>query len=310
MKFDIFSKRQKQPVEIFTYDTMPDEFRVQVIHIWVDAIGPYIVNSIYSRRTQSSASNGVWDFINKTLCKEYGVFELSSSGKTIADNCANFLLETTVERALDVIELSIQCVDRHIRQWSYDTKREAQIKQSPDDAINELNMRFREHGLGYQYINGHIVRVDSDYIFKEAVEPAVNILREEEFTGASEEFLSAHEHFRKGRYKEAITDALKAFESVMKTICKRKGWEVAENATAKPLINTLLKNELIPTSFQTQFSSLRDTLESGLPTVRNKNSGHGQGEKPVDLPPHLVAYALHLAATNILFLIESYKELK
>ncbi len=103
------------------------------------------------------------------------------------------------------------------------------------------------------------------------------------------------------------TDALKAFESVMKTICKRKGWQVAENATAKPLINTLFQNGLLSVSLQTQCSSLRDTLESGLPTIRNKNSGHGQGENVINLPPHMVAYALHLAATNILFLIESYR---
>lgn len=96
----------------------------------------------------------------------------------------------------------------------------------------------------------------------------------------------------------------------MKTICKRKGWQVAENATAKPLIIILLQNEIIPVSLQTQFSSLRDTLESGLPTVRNKNSGHGQGTKVIDLPPHLVAYALHLAATNIVFIIKSYRAMK
>jgi hypothetical protein len=309
MKFDLFSKRTKKPVEIFTYDKMPDELRIQVIHIWVDAIGPYVNNTSY-RRTQNSPSNDIWDFIHKTLCKEYGVIELSSNGRTNAEKCGCFIRETTTEKVLDIIEITFGCIDRVIRGWNPYIMQEGNIKQKPDDAILELNQRFREHGLGYQYIEGQIVRVDSDYIYNEAVEPAVNILREEEFEGASVEFLSAHEHFRKGRYKEAITDALKAFESVMKTICKRKGWEVADNATAKPLINTLYENGLIPASLQTQFSSLRATLESGLPTVRNKNSGHGQGEKPIDLPPHLVAYALHLAATNILFLIESYKELK
>lgn len=309
MKFDLFSKRKKEPVEIFTYDEIPDEFRVQVIHVWGDAIGPYVINNNY-RRTLISPSNDVWDFIHKALCKEYGVFELSSNGRTTAEKCICFIQETTTEEVLDIIELTFRYIDRVIRDWNPYLIQQAKIEQNPDDAIAELNQRFRERGLGYQYIEGQIVRIDSEYIYTEAVEPAVNILREEEFEGASEEFLSAHDHFRKGRYKEAITDALKAFESVMKTICKRKNWEVAENATAKPLINTLLKNELIPASLQTQFSSLRDTLESGLPTVRNKNSGHGQGEKPTELPSHLVAYALHLAATNILFLIESYKELK
>ncbi len=291
---------------IFTYDKLPREFCIQVIHIWVDAIGQYS-EDFYGN---GSKSNEAWVFIHKHLCKEYGLFELSPRGHDLFQKCQYFIQETTTERILDIIELTFRYIDFVIRGWSYYILKETNIEQKPDDAIFELNQRFREHALGYQYIGGQIVRVDSDYIFKEAVEPAVKMLFDEGFKGASEEFLAAHEHFRKGRFKEAITDALKAFESVMKTICKRKNWEVADNATAKPLISTLLKNDLIPSNLQTQFSSLRDTLESGLPTVRNKNSGHGQGEKPIELPPHLVAYALHLAASNILFLIESYKTLK
>ncbi|MFH5781533.1 hypothetical protein [Heyndrickxia oleronia] len=41
---DIFSKRsevEKKP--IFKYHNFPDEFRVQVIHIWRDSIGAYHV---------------------------------------------------------------------------------------------------------------------------------------------------------------------------------------------------------------------------------------------------------------------------
>lgn len=305
--FDLFSKRNKQPNgDLFTYDKIPHDFCVQVIHIWSDAIGVYFVG-YYQENEQS---NAIWNFVHKQLCREYGLFELSIRGDNPFEKCQYFIQETSVERKLDIIEVTFKYIDLVIREWNPYMKQQAKIKQEPDDAIFELNQRFREHALGYQYIRGQIVRVDSDYIFNEAVEPAVNLMFTEGFEGASEEFLVAHEHFRKGRYKEAITEALKSFESVMKTICSRKGWEVSDTATAKPLINTLLNNGLIPASLQTQFSSLRDTLESGLPTVRNKNSGHGQGEKPVELPPHLVAYALHLAATNILFLIESYKSLK
>ncbi|MDR6553967.1 STM4504/CBY_0614 family protein [Paenibacillus qinlingensis] len=306
MLLDLFSKRNRKPSKsIFTYDVIPQEFRIQIIHIWNDAIGAFSLNYY-----DASPSNEVWNFIHKQLSKEYGLLELTANGNDPFKKCQIYIQETSTERVLDIVELSFKYIDLSIRRWNHYVCQNAGISQKPDDAIFELNQRFREHGLGYQYIGEQIVRVDSDFIYREAVEPALKALFEEEFQGASEEFLSAHEHFRKGRNKEAITDALKAFESVMKTICKRMKWEVADNATAKPLINTLLKNELIPMSLQTQFSSLRDTLESGLPTVRNKNSGHGQGDKAIDLPPHLVAYALHLAATNILFLIESYKLMK
>jgi Domain of unknown function (DUF7014) len=43
--------------------------------------------------------------------------------------------------------------------------------------------------------------------------------------------------------------------------------------------------------------------------VRNKNSGHGQGRSPKQVPGHLARYALHLAATNIVFLVEAHEAL-
>ncbi|MGP3783676.1 STM4504/CBY_0614 family protein [Paenibacillus sp. 1A_MP2] len=310
MIFDLFSKRGKKPdTEMFIYDNFPAEFRIQVIHLWSDAIGRWYHETNFYGETHTSPSNKIWLQIHKQLCKEYGIFSLSEQGDNPYTQCQYFIQNATTERVLDIIEMSFLWIDEVVRNWNDSVLQNANITQRAEDAIDELNQRFREHAIGYQYIKGQIVRVDSDYIYKEAVQPAISMLSEEGFEGASQEFMSAHEHFRKGRHKEAISDALKAFESVMKTICKRKGWEVRENATAKPLINTLFQNGLLSISLQTQFSSLRDTLESGLPTIRNKNSGHGQGESIVHLPPHLVAYALHLAATNIVFLIESYKSL-
>jgi hypothetical protein len=55
---------------------------------------------------------------------------------------------------------------------------------------------------------------------------------------------------------------------------------------------------------------LRAALESGVPTIRNTSSGHGQGPVPVELPEHFAAHALHLLAANVVFLIEAEKALK
>jgi hypothetical protein len=52
-------------------------------------------------------------------------------------------------------------------------------------------------------------------------------------------------------------------------------------------------------------------LESGTPTVRNKEGGHGQGTEITTIPEHLASYTLHLTATNLLFLAnceEKYSE--
>jgi hypothetical protein len=67
------------------------------------------------------------------------------------------------------------------------------------------------------------------------------------------------------------------------------------------------EKELIPAYLQSQFSSLRSILESGVPTVRNKLGGHGQGSETTTVSPEMARYALNLTASNIVFLIEHEK---
>ncbi len=153
------------------------------------------------------------------------------------------------------------------------------------------------------------MRVNSRYIHAEAIKPAISLLNTAGFDGALEEFLDAHEHYRKGEMKEAMSNALKAFESTMKAICDKNGWGYKEGDTARTLVKIVLDNELVPRYMETHFAGLHSTLEAGLPTVRNKNSGHGQGFFVKQVPDYLVGYALHLAATNIVFLVEAHEAL-
>ena len=57
-----------------------------------------------------------------------------------------------------------------------------------DDAVVELNTRFQEHGIGYQFESNKIVRVDSQFLHKEAVRPALRLLTATHYAGADEEF--------------------------------------------------------------------------------------------------------------------------
>src|SRR5690606_22438334 len=145
----------------------------------------------------------------------------------------------------------------------------------PDDAIKELNIRFKEAGVGYQFEQGELIRVDSQFIHSEVVKPVLELLgKNKDYRGASAEFLAAHEHYRHQRYKECLNDCLKSFESLMKSIHKKHSWTFNQNDTAKKLINGCLTNGLIPQYLQNQFSSINILLESGVPTIRNKEGGH------------------------------------
>lgn len=313
---DLYSKRKKltehgeQP-EVYQYTDLPQPFRRQVIHIWLTAIGLYRKPDRSGLYLGYPLVNQFWDQIHNYLARELGLFHLGSKGENSFYQCHSFLLnkDTPIDNILDLIEVTFRYIDKEIRELlqNYQYKDELRdISQLPDDAISELNHRFREHGIGYQY-NGQIIRVDSGFIHAEVVLPALSLLSSQQFKGAEQEFRSAHEHYRNQKYKEAIVDALKAFESTMKIICDECNWCYSPKDSAQKLIDVVLKNELVPLYLQNHLSSLRTVLEAGVPTIRNRTSGHGQGSQPISVPEHLAAFALHLTASNIVLLVEAYK---
>ena len=299
--YDLFSKRQKrnrgEAPDIYQYETIPHELRVQIIYILKDGIGT------------SDASRAAYKFIHETLSREYGVFKLKDDHRSHRDSVSWFFLRTEdTEKAIDIIELSFRLIDRMVRKDVHNDNFEQQI--SPDDAIGELNHRFREHGVGYQYESGQIIRVDSQLIHSEVIRPALNILSASIYSGANAEYLSAYEHYRTRKYKECLNDCLKAFESCIKVICKERKWSYHEKGTVKHLIKIVFDKELIPAFMQSHFSALRSTLEAGVPTIRNRLSGHGQGTEELSVPESIAAYTLHLTASSLLLLARADNEMK
>ncbi len=312
--FDLFSKRQKklrgETPDVYVYDELPNPLRVQIVHIWRDTLGNDAqYNGVAYGDYRYRSVREAYRFIVNTLCHEYGVFTLPGTmerygdGNYVEELRDFFLQEEDVEKALDAVELSFLTIDRFTRSLNYLERRDA--SERADRATEELNARFKEHGVGYQFTNGEIIRVDSELIHSEVVQPALKLLNQEHYAGAQQEFLTAHEHYRKGDTKEALNECLKSFESVMKAICDKRGWSYANNATANSLIQVCFDNGLIPPFWQSQYASLRSLLESGVPTGRNKLSGHGQGTTPVSVPDHVVAYMLHMTASAIVFLAEA-----
>ena len=312
---DIFSKRQKklrgETPDVYVYNELPDPLRVQIVYIWMDTLGN---REQYRHYVYGDEVRKVYKAIVDILCREYGVFSLPGTREHYGDRnyieeLTNFFLqEREVEKVLDVVQLSFAVIDGLIRGRDYLGR--PKTPERADAAIRELNHRFKEHGVGYQFINRKIIRTDSELIHSEIVKPALTLLNQEHYAGAQQEFLKAHEHYRTGNAKEALSECLKAFESVMKAICDKRGWSYGNKATATPLIQTCFDNGLVPSFWQSQYASLRSLLESGVPTGRNNLSGHGQGTNPVSVPTYLVAYMLHMTASAIVFLAEADANLR
>lgn len=288
--------------DVYIYEEIPQSLRVQIVHIIRDTFG---------EDKYTSESSSAYKYIHKALCKEYGVFALKQHARSDAEAVLDYFFSCDdYERCLDIIEFTFRIIQSNVAKNYYNYKQNTTSSQKPDDAVEELNKRFKENGFGYEFVSGELVRIDSQFIHSETVKPVLSLLKSNKiYSGANQEFLKAHEHYRHKRYKECLVESLKSLESLMKGICKQHSWEFKESDPAKKLINICLEKKLVPEYLQNQFSSLRIVLESGVPTIRNKEGGHGQGADITTVPEHFASYTLHLTASNLLFLMQCNEQL-
>lgn len=309
-EFELYSKAQKRlngdVPDIYTYDDIPSALKVQITYLWSKTIGNE--NRQFDRNVKIA-----YGFIVNTFCEEYGLLSLPTvmylKDRMYYKELVEYFLQTDdISIQLDIIQLSFQTIDWLGRDDDHLGIRDA--SQRVDEAIEKLNYRFREHGVGYQFVDNKIVRVDSELIHSEVVKPALKLLRQKEYEGAQQEFLNAYDHYRHGKNKEALNECLKSFESTMKSICKKRSWNYEDSATARNLIDACFSNNLVPLYWQSQLGSLRALLEGSVPVGRNKNGAHGQGTTPTSVPDYLVAYMLHMTASTLVFLITAEMNLE
>ena len=228
---------QNETPDTYQYETIPRELRVQILYIWGKMWGtPYENN--FGELQVSQLAYDAYTSIEATLCEEYGVLDLDGGDDPNEDGYGcyrvvrNFLLETEdTDKVIDVIEVSFRYIDQVIRDISHDGI-------PPDEAIDLLNRRFREHNVWYQYESGQIEKVDSPDIHSEVVKPAEDgiteldlkdydrqkpPLQENEVDVSASDFLPEHEFhpmipqnvwssFSHGAYDTAVFEAFKQVE--------------------------------------------------------------------------------------------------
>ena len=306
---NLFSHRKRMAEgnrpDVYVYDELAEMLRNQVVHILQSSIGTYVVDRVVQIR--GNHNNADWLRIQDAITREHGVLRLGES-LDASQNVLNYFLNICdVYKALDVIEVCFMYIDKIARELDQYQLHGRGITQEADEAIAELNERFRRAGVGYLYEGGMIMRVDSELVHSEVVKPALQYLNEPGFEGPREEFLRAHGHYRSGEMEHAITDANNAFESTLKTVCDQRDWSYETGARASNLLKIVRREGLLPNYLDKSFDQLSATLSSGLPQVRNERGAHGQGSTPRTTPDYVGAYALHLAAANILLLAKAHK---
>ncbi|MBL0569260.1 hypothetical protein JD505_08245 [Aeromonas hydrophila] len=306
--YEIYSKRQKRLRgefnDVYQYDKIPSKLRVQISKIYDDIFNAH-----------RHLMNRIFNSINDILTREYGVDSLNCDHRAInpyseKNRETQILLsfsksESNTECFLDVLELIMEAVKNALER--------GMIQFDIQNAIEEINIRFRENSVGYQLDSDSltIIRVDSQFVHSEVVKPTLTLLNADPaYAGAQDEFMLAHEHYRHQNFKDAILNCGKSFESMLKAIHEKRGWAYDKHKdTANKLILSCVEKGLFPSFQQDQLMQVGKILECGVPTIRNKTAGHGQGSEVTEVPEHLVSYMIHLTATNLLFIAKSDESL-
>ena len=308
-------------VDVYRYDYLPRALRVQVFLLiqryehWelpseslhVEDINEYIVDTfsneygvfhleeldIYSDDESEKYSNSLVIWPRSRLDVRYHRGELKSF----------FLCNKKIKHDLNAIKLAFD----FMRKYAHAHKEQTIASREVLLAIEELNTRFKQHGIGYEFSNNSFLRIDSRFTHGEIVMPALNLLTDPDYSRAQEEFVAAHGYHLDGDATAALNECHKSLESTLKIICGKRKWRYKSNGGAGDLIDTVIREELIPKHWKTLFPALNNLL-AGVSKARNKLSGHGQGnQESVSIPPHVITYAMHMTAAAILFLVEAEK---
>jgi HEPN domain-containing protein len=292
-----FRRRQEEREElpkVFRQDIFPKNVKTQIWMIWQNA---------FEYRYQREKAE-------QTIClylrKEIGVETIGAgliSGDMYGFNAwsygmelKNFLfssLHAEGQMGVDFSLTVVQCMLIYIKD---------------EEKITDINKRFKIAGMGYRVIERKLIPFSNEHMIVEVVEPAIKLLHQKYFDAANKEFLQAFDSYKTGDYKESINAAIRAVESVLKSIADRtKKFSYSKTDTLTPLLKSFIGAGFLPAYFTNFANSLENVLKNAG-EIRNAESGHGKADKASkDLEEHYVEYVLNQTASTILFIVQSSK---
>jgi hypothetical protein len=206
--------------------------RHQICEALSEGIGNYYEGGGYHELPPNA--NDIWEQVDR-ICRK----EIYSYLSYIQETDLRLRFLTYVLRVPDMYDflsaVEIGCVDLRIISdvYGFDEPNYRGAQQKVVDAIEEINARFEQHSVGYQFENGQIIRVDSKLTHAEIIKPALVLLTAPLFSKANEDFMTAHRHYRANEFKDCVTAANRAFESMLKAFATRRSGNMAR-ATEPP----------------------------------------------------------------------------
>ncbi len=171
---------------------------------------------------------------------------------------------------------------------------------SARDCEKELNDLLQMNQSPWRFINGEAVLVNSEYLYEKVQARTLTLLKECSNFGALEEFQGAIQDLQAGETKNAVVNAHKSVESVMKFVLGK------EYLTFGELLSELIKSGIIP-GYYDEFLKHFEKLALGVVKERNLPArGHGQGAIVTEVPRSLAEFTVNLAGSMNLFIINCW----
>ncbi|MGD9637741.1 MAG: AbiJ-NTD4 domain-containing protein [Alphaproteobacteria bacterium] len=291
MTLPFFERRREERGELpttFTYDELPRKVRNQVIMLW-----------------QEAGINGLEEII-KYIRKHIGESVLHEDYKNVKmhyylGELEQFFLETSnVDYALTVVEEIGKAINNEANKHVYDTQA-GRKKSKCKNLFSQLNFFLKREGIGWQHNGEMLVKIEDEVFYEEATQKTLGVLRN--FNSAYTDYLNAYKNLKEGDFENAITNACKAMESVIKTRFNQNNITYNETDNLSKLLPLIKDNLNIPPFMEDYLNQITGIIQ-GLGTARNKSGAHGKTEginKPDEV---FTKFVINQAACNILFLAE------
>ncbi|MFT8348553.1 DUF7014 domain-containing protein [Clostridium saccharoperbutylacetonicum] len=301
--FNVFSKRNKTQKEI----DINLEVRNRILML-IMSLSDSDDNGMHYRYGKTFDMERLCREILKILMMRLGKFNIIHRNNDIVNGIAEFLVNCKGEVFLDFIE---DC-------FKSDEFKLVRIEKK-NEFIDNINYIFSLEDIKFELTkykeywieDGMVGRLDSTtypqiickedmFINDTVIKPALELLMDDTFKNANNEFLEGLTHYKKKRYKESIVSCCCALESVMKIISSMNKWKYNENATGLPLIKNIIEQSQSPSWYE---GIIMPTL-----TLRNKLGPHGKGTAEVTVSKAQAQLQINLVASQVIFLIEEYNK--
>lgn len=189
---------------------------------------------------------------------------------------------------------------------------ELQYEELSDDAENgkggfrgEINKVLREQDIPWILVDGRLVKIDPKQLEQDLKLKTLGEMKELKdacplYQGAYDELRKAIDFLGRGDYAEAVINAEKSYESVLKVILGSESETEAANGLTKRLLEAGKLS--LPVGLKPEV--LQSSVLMSLPIIRNKAAAHGSGATGREMSGPMANLAVNLACALDTYLIQ------